>query len=83
MSKFYIKSGQLEKIVIADDIIEACTKAVLLTSGETLGLFFAVDERGFRSGFLYGSKDPNNIPEHLIPLNDIITTVGLDEEEGI
>jgi len=75
--KYYIKSGELEKIVIANSPSQACVKAIHLTNGETLDKCFYVDERGFR-------QPPDTIstllPEYVISYDVIINTVGEDNE---
>ena len=49
MAKYYVRSGQLEKIVIANSPKEAAYLAVVGASGEEVdrGGFY-IDERGFR-----------------------------------
>ena len=84
--KFYVRSGELEKIVTAKDAREACDKAIDLCKGETIdGHYFYVDERGFR-----GIKMINGVsmldtdaeePQYTIETDDVIATFGFDNEE--
>lgn len=46
--KYYVVSGELRRIVIADSTLSACEKALNSAKGETIGTYFYVDERGFR-----------------------------------
>ena len=48
MAKFYVRSGELERIVIADTQEDAAYKAVCRSDGEELDVAFYIDERGFR-----------------------------------
>jgi len=48
-TKYYVKSGQLQRLVMATSPIHACEKALKLAHGETLDYYFCVDERGFRN----------------------------------
>lgn len=48
MAKYYVTSGELKRIVSASDALDACEKALIQASGETIGEYFYVDERGFR-----------------------------------
>lgn len=91
MPKFYVRSGELEKIVTARNPKRACEKALDLTQGETLGEYFYVDERGFRSPTttmdttvvtvdqLNGTVEELK-PQWAIPTEEIIHIVGDDNE---
>jgi len=75
--KYYVKSGELERIVNAKTPQEACEKAIETCKGETISAYnFGVDERGFRD------EDSKNMkPEWLIPVDDVLKTVGFEIEE--
>lgn len=74
MVKWYVKSGELEKIVIADNPEHACEIAIGLAQGEILHKhFFTVDEHGFRD-----YNNVNNPAEYIIKINDIVRTIGDD-----
>lgn len=45
--KYYIRSGELEKIVSAHNPYLACEKALNMASGETIDYYFYVSEIGF------------------------------------
>jgi hypothetical protein len=49
-TKFYVKSGELQWVGMADDPMDACYKAMDAIKGgtEVDPYFFYVDERGFR-----------------------------------
>ncbi len=83
MVKYYVKSGQLERIITAGSPIEACCKAIELSEGETIDEhWFFVDERGFRGD--YSGHEPittEDIPNNLIPIENVIMTVGDDGED--
>jgi hypothetical protein len=82
MAKFYVKSGELERIVTASDPKQACEKAIETCSGETIdGYFFYVDERGFRSCDKEDGVNTEFIPEHSIPVDEVIETVGFEYED--
>ena len=58
MPKFYVESGDLLKVVDADNPIDACKKAIKISVKELmsddskdvdLGLLFVVSEKGFPS----------------------------------
>ena len=58
MPKFYVESGDLLKVVDADNPVDACKKAVKISVKELmsddskhmdLGLLFVVSQRGFPS----------------------------------
>ncbi|KKL74832.1 hypothetical protein LCGC14_2060970 [marine sediment metagenome] len=74
MPKYYVSSGELEKIVIADNPINACFKALLLCDGETIDKYrFFVDERGFRNSPI-GVKQAKYCIKH----NDVFVVDGED-----
>lgn len=75
--KYYIKSGELEKIVIADTPLDACIKALNLTNGEVIDKCFYVDERGFREMSDSITTD-DLLPEHIIGYNMVVKTIGED-----
>lgn len=76
-TKYYVHCGELKKIVIAKNPYQAAEKSISLATGETLSLYFYVDEKGFR-GFqnditpLTTVIDTNFIPEYIIPYSDIV-----------
>ena len=74
--KYYVKSGQLERIVIADSPLQAAEKASdALQNGERIDMFFYVDERGFRAP-ANGSIDTESLPAHAIPMNQVLEDLG-------
>jgi hypothetical protein len=83
MPKYYVRSGELEKIVIADSPMIAACDALMLCDGETIDKhFFYVDERGFR-----GPTPDHNvittdlIPSHTIDGDDFFQVEGEDDDE--
>jgi hypothetical protein len=52
MKKFYVQSGNLREVIMADSPHDACHKAILIHLSKgiptTLDSYFCVDERGFR-----------------------------------
>ena len=46
--KYYIRSGEFERVVNAPNPYEAAMIALTKARGEQLGHFFYIDERGFR-----------------------------------
>lgn len=72
--KYYVTSGELQKIVSANSSQCAVEKALNNANGETISPLIYVDEHGFRDG-----HDP--IAENIFLLNDIIETIGEDNEE--
>jgi len=80
MAKYYVTSGELKRIVTANNALEACDKALLQARGETIGDFFHVDERGFRNG-QYEKDQPNISPTLSIQRKFIFQTQGQDEVE--
>lgn len=61
MIKYYVVSGTLREIILANNPKEACAKAVLrrLSRGNptTLDSFFCVDPRGFRDLLVAHNED--------------------------
>ncbi len=86
MKKFYVRSGELEKIVLADNPRDACDRAIDLCHGETINPHcFSVDERGFRgeryvNGCFVADADMLE-PEWTVKTDDVIATFGSDEGE--
>ena len=48
MAKYYVQSGELNEVVTAESPIESAWQAILRASGQIIGEFFKIDERGFR-----------------------------------
>jgi len=90
--KYYIKSGELERIVNAKTPQEACEKAIETCKGETINPYtFSVDERGFResngvhstdtiTSVVEGGKEDME-PKWTISTDDVIKTVGFETED--
>uniref|UniRef100_A0A6M3LF01 Uncharacterized protein n=1 Tax=viral metagenome TaxID=1070528 RepID=A0A6M3LF01_9ZZZZ len=77
MSKYYVRCGELDRIVLADSPEEAGWQAVLKANGETLGPFFYIDPRGFRGPIINEHNaffiiDTNFLPEYTFPYTDIV-----------
>ena len=77
--KYYVKSAELEKIVLANSPLDACVKALGLTNGEVIDKCFYVDERGFR-GITNSVTTDDLLPAHIVPYNEVVQTIGGDEE---
>ena len=76
MSKYYVTSGKLKIVVTADNVMEACYKALKRAKSEeiTLDKYFYVSERGFRSIEDYDKQNSittDEVPEEQININDI------------
>ena len=76
MTKYYVRSGEMDRIVTASDPKAAAIKALMITcNGEVIDHMFYIDERGFR-----GPRNDNEpfigdmLPDFSIP------TIELDEE---
>lgn len=84
MKKYYVKSGELEKVLHANSPLEAAQLALLQASGETIdGLFFFIDERGFRELPKKWVSTDDLLPEFAIPNTDVYQTVdGAFDDEG-
>jgi hypothetical protein len=88
-AKYYVRCGELERIVIASTPTEACERCIDLSNGETIDPYnFSVSEKGHR-GVIYKDgvsiSDSNMLePEFLIPTDDVISTFGIEEntEDG-
>ncbi len=65
MPKYYVRSGQLERVVIADTPKDAAHVAINRCSGEEIDMVsFFIDERGFRGPTPESpSFDSNFLPE--------------------
>ncbi len=81
MPKYYVESGELQKVVDAIDGNEACRKSVQLSIEEMmktdkfidLGLCFIVSEKGFPS-----LRDPfqiDTISEQIISTDDVLDSL--------
>lgn len=69
--KYYVTSGALLRIVLADTPVKAAEKALELCHGETIDArYFYVDERGFREV----------AASHKIPVNNVLRTQGFVDE---
>lgn len=86
--KYYVSSGDLKQMVIAESAIEAAKKSIQqLNGGETLDLMFYVDERGFRGPGDYHLEsmedfDPDTFfSQHLFDYEDVVgEDVFVDDE---
>lgn len=79
--KYYVRSGALERIVIADSPLEACEQALCLANGEMLDEYFYVDERGFRGPTTpLKSKGPMTLANEVIDFADVVNVRGQDNE---
>lgn len=78
MPKYYVRSGQLEQVVIASNPLDAATRALLLCDGEEIDpLFFYVDERGFRGPTpMDNTVSTDLMPEHSIKSDEIFHVEG-------
>ena len=86
MPKYYVVSGELQKIVVADVPIEACLIALSRAQGEELDTFFYVDERGFRGPKLSDNEinfDSETAPAVQLEAEEIIDFRQFDEDEFI
>ena len=76
MTKYYVKSGELERIITASDPRGACIKALMSAAcGESVDDFFYVDERGFRSIEEGEPIMADTSPDCVIPYEDVMETV--------
>ena len=72
MKKYYVKSGELEKVLHANSPLEAAQLALSQASGETIdGYFFFVDERGLRELPHKWISTDDLLPEFAIPHKDV------------
>jgi len=79
--KYYVKSGELEKVLHANSPLDAAQLALLRASGETIdGLFFYVDERGFRELPKQWVSTNDLLPEFAIPHKDVYQVAGDNED---
>ncbi len=79
MAKYYVRSGELERIVTATCPLGAAEIALLKVNGETLDKFFYIDERGFRGPTqIDNSIDTDYLPEHSLLLDEVCQTEGED-----
>lgn len=80
LKKFYVRSGRLERIVMAETPQKAAEKALDACKGETVDNFLYVSEQGFRGptedepGF-----DTEFPPGFSIPLSKVANVEGEDE----
>jgi hypothetical protein len=83
MMKYYVRSGELERVVIADTPQEACEKAIDTCKGETIdAYFFYVSELGFRGPSPDNETvDSEFMPEWSIQTDDVLETSGFDMED--
>ena len=73
MPKYYVRSGQLEKIVIAETPEDAAYKAVNLADGEEIDVLFCIDERGFRGPTPQEPIfDSSFLPEYVLNTNELL-----------
>lgn len=76
-TKYYVRCGRIESVVMAESVEDAAWKAILQANGRELGHFFYIDERGFRGPY---EDDHGNVfelttstlPEWTIPVSEII-----------
>lgn len=73
MAKYYVRSGQLEKIVITDTPNDAAYQAVNKAEGEEIDVLFCIDERGFRGPTpLEPSFNSSFLPEYVFNTNELL-----------
>ena len=74
MPKYYVRSGQLERIVTASDPEKAAYKAVCKADNEEIDqAAFYVDERGFRGPIPQDqSFDTEFLPEHMLQTAELL-----------
>jgi hypothetical protein len=83
MAKFYITSGKLKIVVTADNVMEACYKALKRARSEeiTLDRYFYVSERGFRGIEDYNKQNSittDEVPDEQININDVDNIGNID-----
>ena len=78
MDKYYVRCGELDRVVMADSPEDAAWRAIMKAEGETLWHFCYIDEKGFR-GPVIDSTEPHLcifdsclIPQWVIAYADII-----------
>ena len=77
MNKYYVKFGELERVLMAESPMSAAFKAAMNAQGETLGLFAYVSEHGYRPILNPDNSDvwtfdTDHLPEYIFPYEDII-----------
>lgn len=84
--KYYVRCGELEKLVLAENPQDAADKAFDLCNGETIDPYMVyIDSRGYRgptynNGVVTCTTDDLE-PEWKIQTDDVIATFGEDEDE--
>jgi hypothetical protein len=73
MPKYYITSGQLRFITVADTHMEACYKALQKARRDSIELekYFYVSERGFRGPTDSPVIDTESVPDEQIDIRDV------------
>ena len=69
--KYYVVSGELQKIVSANSPDEAAWQSLLKAEGETIDKIFYIDERGFR-GPTDSTLENLLLPQHSCYYADLI-----------
>ena len=78
MRKYYVRSGQLERLVIANTPVLAAEEALVQARGEYIDFYYIyIDERGFR-GPTWEDPTFNTelIPEYVVKIDDIVKVIG-------
>lgn len=85
MAKYYVRSGELEKVVNANSPLQAALKAVQVARGEKIDpQWFFIDERGFRGPRFHLGEVAIRVdmePYHIIPTSEIIDIELFDDWE--
>lgn len=73
MPKYYITSGKLKIITMADSLMEACYKALQRAKNEEIPLdkYFYVSEKGYRGPTDSPIIDTESVPDEQIDIRDI------------
>jgi len=83
MPKYYVRSGHLERIVIAKNPKEAAYVAINCANGEEIDVGgFYIDERGFRGPTTESpSFDTESLPEYMLSYRKLAEEWGIDEDK--
>ena len=80
MPKYYVRSGQLERIVVAKSPEEAAYVAISCANGEEIDGGFYIDERGFRGPTPEcPSFDTVSLPEYMLSYKKLAADWGIEE----
>ncbi len=83
MPKYYVRSGHLERVVVAPTPEDAAYKAICVASGEEIDkAAFYVDERGFRGPTpAYQYFETILLPEYMLNTNTLLNKWEGNEDE--